>query len=455
MILLALLACDPAGRADQVRTQDPERAAALYERAGDLSPDQTARYTRVLLSLDQTERAEAVWAARSVPDGSAESLLTAGLLLVRQGDLISAEALFAQGVERAQETGAPLPELATNLCVARVVLGQDPLPACQDAVEVAPTDPKALLGLAQASVDAGLGAAGREAVQVVATMDLSAQDRAWLGEIELELGQVAEACAHGLQSGVQQVWVARACLASGRYAQGEALLESMSPDEPQASALLLRVALNRAQASNPGGDRQVLLARAERWDRALGDFEDAGVMTDRGRLAALQGEPARAERIWQDAARRWPDEPAPRIDLARALAERGQVDQAEAWLLEGSQDPVADLALRLEAARLYLAHGDPWRAHDAARAVVDDCARAGLRTCRAEGALLLAILDARAGDADASLGWLSEAMDASAGSLRARGLADPDLARFREDPRYQALLEPHTAPGLVRPVPKD
>lgn len=455
MILLLALACDPAGRADQLRGDDPERAAALYERAGDRSPDQTARYVRVLLTLDQDDRAREVWAASEQEQSGPESLLTAGLLLVRAGDVVSAEPVFAQGVDQAQASGVEVPELRTNLCVARVVLGRDALPACQAAVEAAPEDPKALLGLAQASVDAGLAAAARETVQTVATMPLTAQDQAWLGELELALGQVAEACVHGLQSDARQVWVARACLASGRYQQGEQLLESLSPGDPQATALLLRVALNRAQASHPGGDREVLLARAERWDRALGAFEDAGVLTDRGRLAALRGQPARAEAIWADAAQRWPDEPAPRIDLARSLAARGQVEQAHGWLDHASTQPVTELALRLEAVRLYDRYGDPWQAHDAARAVADDCARAGLRTCRAEAALLLAILEARAGDAQASLEWLAEALQESSGSLRPRALSDPDLARLREDPRYQALLEPHTAPGLVRPVPKD
>jgi len=323
--LASLVACDPVPKADaHLDAGRPDEAIVFYERASSLNPEARQRYARALLQAGRSE--DAARALHDVETPNHDGHLVAGSLLAEQGELELALVAFEAGLA-VKET----PELAVNVCVARLGLDRDPLTACQDAVKAAPMDPRAYAAVAEAALRAEMPQTAKEALfRAEKHYEGDPTTALWIGEGWVGAEDHAQACAWSIQLEQPPVLFGRACLIAGDPVRAQALLEPLAADDDEAAALLLRQAVFEAEDASEGVSRHQAIERARRWERRLLEVDEVGVLTDRGRLAHLAGDVLEAEALWERAIEVDPLEAAPRANLARSLSQRGMKEAAEA-----------------------------------------------------------------------------------------------------------------------------
>lgn len=325
MWLASLLACDPIDRADRHLAEgSPAEAVVFYERATTLDDAANQRYARALVQLGRTDDATKVLS--EVTDYDANGHLVAGSILAEQGELQLALMAFEAGFQLSKT-----PELAVNVCITRLGLELEAMPACQDAVTRAPSDPRAYAALAEASVKAEMPETAKEALhRATKHYDGDPTTGVWIGQGWVAVGEVGEACRWSIQLEQPPVLFGRACLAAGQAERAIELLEPSAAEDDEAAALLLRLAVDRAAASGEGIERHARVEQARRWERRLEDVDEVSVLTDRGRLAMVAGDVLEAEALWRHAMALDPEEQAPRANLARSLRSRGDDEAADA-----------------------------------------------------------------------------------------------------------------------------
>lgn len=451
---LILLGCDPVERGDEAwAAGDVDAAVAAWGEAEGLDAPHQQRLARALYKLDRQDEAAALIDAVPGTQRTAEGHLVAGLLAAAGGRLDVALAAFEEGM-----SVEATPELAVNVCTARLALettAPTPLAACQRSVELAPLDPAAYLGLARAALAEGLRDASMEALHAAQKHAGEPPDETtafYLAEVWAESGDFNRACQWAVRGDdvpQNRLSAGRWCAASGYIDRARDLLEPLAgaPAESgsalalPASALLLTMAVDEAAAMQEGAARELAVARARRWARAFPEVEGlgAGVRTDLGRLARLEGELEAAEAWWRGAISVAPGEPAPRLNLARSLELRGSLDEARDALEHSNAEPLDALALGMELARLELRAGQAGRSSDIARSVLAGCDEVESSECAATAAYLLARLTA-AEDVNESLDLLSRAV-ALGGEVYIQAAGrEPDLAPLRALVRYHEIM---------------
>ncbi len=449
--LLALVACDPVARGDAAwdegRTAD---AVAAWRSAEDLDPAHRGRLARALVRLGDLEAAAQTLDGLPADQRTAEGHLASGLLLLHLGDTAAAVAAFEVGLAI-----EPLPALLVNQCTALGELGAPSARAtCQEAIEGAPELAEPYLGLAAASAD-DLPDAAREAMALAiarAGPRGSAERTAlapWIGEVWGRLGEQEAACSWGLEGGQGDLGTARACVASGRVQEARPLLEALAdgPDPLVPLRVLFQLELDRAERSDPGPAREHALGGAERWRLRLAPAMaerggDAGWRTDLGRQAWLEERFGEAEAHWTAAVSAAPAEAAPRLNLARSLDRRGRAGEARALLEAATEAGVRGPglhAVQLALAGLELEAGEAEVATRRLTGVHNGCVGAGLPACAAQAAHLLARLEAEAGQHDAALAHLEQALAFGGAALREEVARDAAFASLEDDLRFRQL----------------
>jgi len=456
LLALALTGCDPVERGDDAWTEgDVEAAAAAWAEAEALDAAHQQRLARALYKLDRADEARAIIDAVPGAERTAEGHLVAGLLAIQGGRLDVALAAFEEGM-----VVEATPELAVNVCTARLALqspGAPSLEACQKAVELAPLDPSAYLGLARAANREGLSDAAVEALYAATRHAGEPPEEAvafYLGEVWAETGDYNQACQWAVRGDdvpANRLSAGRWCAAAGYIDRARELLEPLTeaaaaaaaaPAESlPASALLLTMAVDEASAMEEGPARELAMARARRWSRRFQGVEGlgAGVRTDLGRMAKLEGELDEAERWWRGAIELAPGEPAPRMNLARTLEARGALDDARAALEHSAAAPLNALALGVELARIELRAGERETSAEIAAAVLDGCDELGSAECAATAAYLLARLTADT-DAEAALDLLARAVGMGGDPYIQAAVREPDLEPLRALVRYHEIM---------------
>ncbi len=449
--LYGLAGCDPGARGDRAwEDGDIERAVQVWASAGDLEPAHQGRLARAQIRLGDLEGASRTLEGLPQDQRTAEGQLAAGLLLLHLGDLPAASAAFQAG--RALE---PLPELLVNQCTALSQLGNLSARAtCQDAIEADPMDPRPYLGLAAASTRE-LEEASREALGVAITRlgppgSEHRQELApWIGELWRQLGEHASACSWGLEGGVGDLGTAQDCLKSGRTTEARPLLEDLAEGEeslvPQ--RLLFQLDLDRAERATPGPQRVQAIASANRWYQRLQSrarpFEDPSWLNDLGRLAWLEDQPQQAEAFWRQALEGAPSEPAPRLNLARALDRRGTRAQARALLQDakeaGTRSPGLE-AIQLALARLEIQDGEVETGWARLESTHRACISLAQVACAAQAALELARLEAPAGQQEDALQHLEQALAYGGEAIRAEVSRDAAFDGMGENLRFRQLI---------------
>lgn len=411
--MIFLLSCASA-------VESGERAWAAGDWAGvvdawqseELDVERRQRLARALLRLDRVDAARALIDAVPEEERTATGWLVAGTLAAESGELDRAIIAFETGLAR-----EPMPELAVNLCTASLL--QDPHQSaarCAQAAQLAPTDPRALVGLAEAVRATDPELARRSALGALALIDEDPELRPWLSELLAAVGEWGAICT--LQV-AEPLALGQACLAAGRPREAAAALEPLQ--SPEAAALLLRLAVDEAERTPSGGARELALARAHRWTARLSEERWVGLLVDLGRLSALDGDWAAAEAHWSQAIALAPNEPAPRLNLARALARRGADAEAEAVLREGAgvASPEA-VALSLALAEILARTDRTSEAEDRFNAAIDACRGWGMGGCVAEASLRLGLSRLARGDEAGAIAPLKEAATVGGEAMRAR-----------------------------------
>jgi len=436
-VTFALLAsgCDAGSRAERAwEAGEHERAATLWLGVGDRSPIESARLARALVQQGALDEAQEVLDAVESSELGAEGWLATGLVAVHRGDTVTALRAFETGLAI-----EPLSELQVNRCVARILLLDEPLAACQAAVASAQHDVRAQLGLAEAAAQEGLNDAAAQALASAAAMPDAIEHEAWQARIWALLGQHMQACALGKAH--PSLGIARSCLAAGQVALARPMLAGLHEREPLAAPLLLRLAVDDAAASPHD---PVPRETAHRWRRAIEDAglpDDSGVETDLGRLAALDGDVEQAVEHWREAMRLAPGVAAPRLNLADHLVHGGDVPGALAVLQSDEAEAVEMLALGVRAAEIELDHGQDLSGLSSLLANLSEgCRYHELKACGLKVAWLDARLDAKAGRVDGMLAKLELLLAEGGEGYRARVDRQPDFAPYLDRMDLQALL---------------
>ena len=441
---LLLGACDPVERGDAAWAEGDVAGAIAAWDGAELDAAHTQRLARALYRSGDGEAAGVLIAGLPYEALGPEGHLVAGLLAVDAGRMDLALAAFEEGLAAAGEGGDA--ELAINACSARLALGAEPLEACQRAVERAPTDAAAYLGLAEAATREGLVDVAREALYSAARRlgeGGAPGDLAWLAEGWAGVGDFSQACTWARRGGSDALSVGRWCLAAGEARAARAALEPLAPGSTEAAALLLTLELDELSGAADARATEVGLARCRRWaDRleASGEPLGVGALTDLGRLARREGRPLEAERRWREAIALGPGEPAPRINLARELERRGLLDGARR-LLDPDEEapPLSALALGLERARLELRAGERGAAEATARTVLAGCVELGAADCEAGASYLLARLLA-ARSPDQALIHLERAVTSGGRAYTEEAAREPDLSPLEGRLRFHEII---------------
>lgn len=449
LALAGLTACDPVKRGDEAwEAGETQAAADAWLEAGELDVVHQQRLARALYKLERPEESAALLDGVAGPDRTGEGHLVAGMLALDAGHIDVALAAFEEGL-----SVEPLPELGSNVCTARLLLELDPLKACQRAVELAPTDPAAYLGLAEAATAAGLTDVVTEAIYAAQKHAGEPPDptvATWLAAAWGEIGQFEQACQWAKRGGLSPTDVlstGRWCAAAGHYQMAFEMLEPLVEDEAAAdqrlpaAAMLLTMTVDEASSHQEGARRELAVARARRWVRVFEGVEapSVGVRTDLGRLARLEGNTDEAEQWWRSAITAAPGEPAPRINLSRSLEARKALDEAREALEHSQSTPLDALALGIERARLEMRAGELEVAMEVARSVLGGCDEVGSRECSATASYLLARMTA-AEEPVSALELLERAVTAGGDAFVQAATREPDLEPLRELVRYHEIM---------------
>jgi tetratricopeptide (TPR) repeat protein len=447
LALALLTGCDPVARGDEAWAEgDAAGAAEAWTSAGEaLDAAHRQRLARALYQEGSAAEAAAALEGVAPEDLGPDGHLVAGLLLADAGRPDLAVAAFESGV-----AAGGSPELSVNLCTTRLAIDARPLSSCQAAIEAAPLDPRAFIGLARAAVREGLGEAAREALTTATGLAGEAPEATlagWLAEAWAELGGFEQACSWGARGGASPLDTGRWCAAGGRTGQARGLLEPLveagGEQAAPAAEVLLSLAVAEAEAAPGGAERELAMARARRWARALeggGGEPDAAALTDLGRLERLDGRLSEAERLWGRAVALAPAEPAPRLNLAAELERRGRLDEARELLTPpDGMAPLHTQALALERARLEQRAGESTRSREIAEAVQGTCLEVSAGGCVAAASWLLAGL--LAGDEpEAALDHLALALEGGGDVYRARVARAVELDPLRDRLRFHEIV---------------
>ena len=158
----------------------------------------------------------------------------------------------------------------------------------------------------------------------------------------------------------------RDLLARGEYVSAAPALEKAVASDPEYAVALERLA---ETYQNLGYEEKALVV-AERAARVAGASETRLGYRIRARVALLRGEPAGAERIYSELARRFPNDLEALLDLASAQARQGDVARAVATLEKASQVDRSDPRVWFLLGKNTILMGN------AARAVQDHLVRA-------------------------------------------------------------------------------
>lgn len=371
----------------------------------ELDPERTQRLARAYLRLDNAAEAGRVMSRVPEAERSATGWLVVGTLAAEAGEMRAAIADFEAGLAL-----EPLPELAVNLCTAALTLPLDSgaQAQCARATQLAPEDPRSYLGLAEASRAAGDGAlARRSAMTALGLIDADPELRPWLSQILEGVGEWEAVCTLGV---AEPLVLGQACVAAGRSSEAARALEPLADSHPEAAALLLRLAVDEAERTPSGGAREQALARAHRWEAKLSQERWAGLWVDLGRMNALDGDWTEAEACWSRALALAPEEPAPRLNLARALSRRGAEAEAEALLRDGAGTASPEqVAVGLALAEAEARAGRGAEAEARLSEAIGACQAWNLSGCVVEASLRLGLLRLARGDEAGAIGPLREA----------------------------------------------
>ena len=324
MWLASLLACDPAGTADERLAQGlPEQAVEGYAQARSLTDPQRQRYARALV---QTERYDA--AAKQldqVEELDATGLMVRGTLASRAGEPDEALRLYEAGYAL-----SPMPELAHNICTMRLALDQDAVAACMTNVEANPESALAYAALGQATARSGATHAALEALsKATHHVDQEPEAADWIAQGWMATGEHQAACdlvEHG-----RSVAIGLGCLYAGDLARAEVVLEPLAEDD-SAAAGMLRLRVEQVEQLGESAAKAIAIEKANRWDRRLAESTNHSVLHDRARLALADGRPLDAEALWRQAVAVEPCAMGPWLELVKSARRRGQ----------DASDPIAE-----------------------------------------------------------------------------------------------------------------